>query len=405
MLQSSVGVKFVRKSGLIISPEKYSRVKPQYRRKTVKVVANKSYYDVLGVSQNAAKKDIKSAYRQKARKYHPDVNKSSDAVERFKEISEAYEVLQDDQKRQIYDTYGKEGLQGGMGGMSGFSDPFDIFESFFSGMGMGGFAGFDDETFSQQPEKGENEEYDLVINFMEAAFGCTKNIKCSRLVSCPQCEGSGTKAGTERICSSCNGQGRMQQRISTPLGELQQVTTCPVCLGQGKESQSCNKCSGDGRVRRSKNVDVQIPAGIDDGQRLRLAGEGSSGRRGGPPGDMFVKIRVTKHPKLERKGTNLHTEVEINYTEAILGGSVVVETIDGEVELRIPGGTQPGTTLKLGGKGIPKLGARNQRGDQLVHVRIKIPTQISQEERKLIQQLDGMSQVVAPKIKVGSRKR
>eukprot|EP01023_Acetabularia_acetabulum_P010870 TRINITY_DN14956_c0_g1_i2.p3 TRINITY_DN14956_c0_g1~~TRINITY_DN14956_c0_g1_i2.p3 ORF type:complete len:243 (-),score=39.05 TRINITY_DN14956_c0_g1_i2:135-863(-) len=240
---------------------------------------------------------------------------------------------------------------------------------------------------------------------MEAAFGCTKNVKTSRLVQCPKCDGRGTKSGTEQTCFSCGGQGRVSQRLSTPLGEMQQVVNCPACNGSGRTSQDCGKCVGDGRIRENKKVDIQIPAGIDDGQRLRLAGEGSAGRRGGPVGDMFVKIHVTKHPKLERKGINIQTEVELNYTEAILGGAVIVDTIDGEVELRIPAGTQPGSTLKLAGKGVPKIGARDKRGDQMVRIRVKIPTQLSSEEKNLVQQLDDLKKVVAPRVKVGAKAR
>eukprot|EP01025_Chloroclados_australasicus_P030039 TRINITY_DN3007_c0_g1_i1.p1 TRINITY_DN3007_c0_g1~~TRINITY_DN3007_c0_g1_i1.p1 ORF type:complete len:422 (+),score=41.81 TRINITY_DN3007_c0_g1_i1:38-1303(+) len=372
------------------------------RRVNLATQAGRDYYNILGVGKSADKKEIKSAYRQKARKFHPDVNKEPDAADRFKEISEAYEVLQDDQKRQIYDTYGEEGLKGGMGGMGGmggFTDPFEIFEAFFGGRGFGGMgAGFGGAGISQQPLRGENEEYDIVIEFMDAVFGCQRKIETSRLVTCQTCSGSGVKSGTQSTCTQCKGQGRMAQRLSTPLGELQQITTCPMCGGAGTTSEPCGTCGGDGRVRSKQKVEVSIPAGIDDGLRLRLAGEGSAGRRGGPPGDMFVQVRVKKHPQLERREYDIHSEVEISYTEAILGTNVTILTVDGEVDMKIPQGTQPGTTLKLAGRGVPKLGSRNQRGDQLVHVRVKIPEKISGEERELVEQLRQMSK---PTTKVG----
>eukprot|EP01024_Parvocaulis_polyphysoides_P042107 TRINITY_DN3858_c1_g2_i1.p1 TRINITY_DN3858_c1_g2~~TRINITY_DN3858_c1_g2_i1.p1 ORF type:complete len:421 (-),score=95.53 TRINITY_DN3858_c1_g2_i1:282-1544(-) len=382
------------------------------RRIKLTTQAGKDYYNILGVGKNADKKDIKSAYRQKARKFHPDVNKAPNAAQQFKEISEAYEVLQDDQKRQIYDTYGEEGLKGGLGGMggmggAGFSDPFEIFEAFFGGRGFGGMGGFGGAPggMSQAPQRGENEEYDIVIDFMEAVFGCKKEIETSRLVTCDTCSGSGIKEGTQKTCPTCKGQGRLAQRMSTPLGELQQITTCPTCKGAGTISDPCRTCGGDGRVRSKKKVEVDIPAGIDNGNRLRLAGEGSAGLRGGPPGDMFVLVKVKKHPELTRQKEDIHCNVEISYLDAILGTSVTILTVDGNVEMKIPEGTQPGTVLKMGGRGVPYLGQRNKRGDQLVHIIVKIPTQTTREERQKMEELrDMMSKTTTRKSPFGAFK-
>eukprot|EP01023_Acetabularia_acetabulum_P028990 TRINITY_DN27382_c0_g2_i1.p1 TRINITY_DN27382_c0_g2~~TRINITY_DN27382_c0_g2_i1.p1 ORF type:complete len:417 (+),score=74.42 TRINITY_DN27382_c0_g2_i1:163-1413(+) len=369
------------------------------RKIKLSIQAGKDYYNILGIGKSSDKKEIKSAYRQKARKFHPDVNKEPDAAQKFKEISEAYEVLQDDQKRQIYDTYGEEGLKGGLGGMggmggAGFSDPFEIFESFFGGRGgfggMGGGFGFS-PGMSQQAQRGESDEYEVVIDFLEAVFGCKKTISTSRLVTCDTCAGQGSREGTQKTCATCKGQGRMAQRMSTPLGELQQITTCPSCKGQGTTSDPCATCGGDGRVRAQKKVEVDIPAGIDDGNRLRLAGEGNAGLRGGPSGDMYVQVRVRKDAVLTRQKEDIHCNVDISYLDAILGTSVTIPTVDGTVEMKIPEGTQPGTILKLGQRGVPILGQRNKRGDQLVHIIVKIPTSPSPQEKEKMEELRQMT--------------
>eukprot|EP00879_Flechtneria_rotunda_P008518 GHRR01008924.1.p1 GENE.GHRR01008924.1~~GHRR01008924.1.p1 ORF type:complete len:437 (+),score=120.35 GHRR01008924.1:258-1568(+) len=349
------------------------RAAQRRRGRTVIVQAARDYYDVLGVSKNADKKQIKQAYRQKARKYHPDVNKDTGAEETFKAIGEAYEVLSDDNKRAIYDKYGEAGLKGdafgGMGGMGGFqsTNPMDLFESFFGG-GFGGFGGMGGGTAERQ-RQGENEMYELQIDFLDAIFGCKKELEVTHLTGCTTCSSSGVKQGTNPSnCSMCGGTGQLIQAVRTPLGAFQQVTTCGRCEGLGQSFTPCERCGGDGRTRESKRIQLTVPAGIDKGARLRVKGEGNAGRRGGPPGDLIVFIRVKDHPELRRDGMDIHSDIDISYVDAILGSQVKVTTVDGPVELKIPPGTQPGTTLLMAKRGVPRLGASNVRGNHNVSV-------------------------------------
>lgn len=352
----------------------------------LKVMADVDYYNLLGVSKNSSKSEIKTAYRKLARQYHPDVNKESDAEARFKEISNAYEVLSDDEKRSIYDQYGEAGLKGaGAGGASGFSNPFDLFETFFGGMGMGGMGG---TSTRSRPMQGADEQYDLRLNFLEAIFGTTKDIDVSRLETCNTCDGSGAKPGTSpKPCSRCGGQGQVVSTARTPLGEFRQISTCPACSGAGETSTPCNTCRGDGRERKKKSISLKVPAGVDSGSRLRVRSEGNAGKRGGPPGDLYVFISVLPDPYLSRDGNNILTTCRVSYIDAILGTSKKVPTVDGETDLKIPAGTQPGTTLVMSKKGAPMLGKPSSRGDQLVRVEVEIPKYLSGEERKLIDQL------------------
>ena len=345
---------------------------------------------------------------QLARKFHPDVNKEPGAEEKFKQISNAYEVLSDDQKRPIYDRFGEAGLKGGGpggpggfgGGASDFNNPFDIFEQFFGGGmggggmgGMGGMggAGAGQRQRSTRPTPGSDERHDLTLEFSEAVFGCSKEVDVSRLESCEACTGSGVKAGTTPSrCGTCGGAGQVVQAVRTPLGAFQQVLTCPACEGAGETSTPCSSCAGDGRVRRSKRISLRVPPGVDGGSRLRVRGEGSAGRRGGEPGDLYVFVRVKEAAggKLRREGTTIHSYVDVSYVDAILGTTVPVETVDGAVDLKVPPGTQPGTTLVMNKRGVPKLGAAaGVRGDHHVHVRVTIPTKVGGEEKKLVEQL------------------
>jgi len=364
------------------------------------VRAESDYYDLLGIGRSASTKEIKQAYRQKARKYHPDVNREPGAEDMFKKIGEAYEVLSDDQKKAIYDRYGEAGLKGGMGGFGGsgmggqgdFSNPFDLFESFFGGSagfggGMGGFGG----RTRTRAVPGEDERFDLQLDFLDAVFGCAKELDVDRLASCGTCEGSGAKSGTTAsTCPQCQGTGQYVQAVRTPLGAFQQVSTCPRCEGTGQIVTPCEKCGGDGRVRESKRIQLKVPAGVDTGSRLRVRGEGNSGRRGGESGDLYVFISVKTHPELRRDGTTIHSDVEISYVDAILGTQVKVPTVDGPVELKIPSGTQPGTTLLMAKRGVPRLGNVAQRGDHQVHIRVKIPKSLTGEEKKLVEELKEM---------------
>ncbi|CAN0878368.1 Chaperone protein dnaJ A6, chloroplastic [Linum grandiflorum] len=360
-------------------------------RRTVR--ADADYYSVLGVSKNAAKADIKSAYRKLARSYHPDVNKDPGAEQKFKEISNAYEVLSDDEKRSLYDRYGEAGVKGAAGmGSSDFSNPFDLFESLFDmgNINMGGMGG--GRGSRTRAADGQDEYYNLLLNFNEAVFGIEKEIEVTRLESCGTCDGSGAKPGTKPTkCSTCRGQGQVVTSARTPLGVFQQVMTCSTCGGTGESFTPCNTCSGDGRVRKTKRISLKVPAGVDSGSRLRVRSEGNAGRRGGSPGDLFVIIDVIPDPVLKRDDTNILYTCKISYVDAILGTKIKVPTVDGMVDLKIPAGTQPNTTLVMAKKGVPVLNKSNMRGDQLVRVQVEIPKRLSSDEKKLVQELADLS--------------
>uniref|UniRef100_A0A7N2M0F2 Uncharacterized protein n=1 Tax=Quercus lobata TaxID=97700 RepID=A0A7N2M0F2_QUELO len=329
-------------------------------------------------------KDV-ATYRKLARSYHPDVNKEPGAEQKFKDISNAYEVLSDDEKRSLYDRYGEAGLKAGPG-FNDFSNPFDLFESLFEGINQGG------RPSRNRAVDGQDEYYNLVLNFKEAVFGVEKEIEISRLESCGTCNGSGAKPGTNPSkCSTCGGQGQVVSSARTPLGVFQQVMTCSSCGGTGEISTPCNTCSGDGRVRRTKRISLKVPAGVDSGSRLRVRNEGNAGRRGGAPGDLFVIIEVMPDPVLKRDDTNILYTCKVSYIDAILGTTIKVPTVDGVVDLKIPAGTQPNTTLVMAKKGVPLLNKSNMRGDQLVRVQIEIPKRLSSDERKLIEELADLS--------------
>lgn len=358
------------------------------------VRADSDYYSILGVSRNASKSEIKSAYRKLARQYHPDVSKEAGAELKFKEIGKAYEVLSDDEKRTIYDKYGEAGLKGAGAGPGDFSNPFDIFESLFEGMGgMGSMGG---RASRNRPMQGDDERYNLVLNFKDAVFGTDKEIEVTRLENCSTCNGSGAKPGTKpTTCKTCGGQGQVVTAARTPLGDFRQVSTCQVCGGTGESATSCTACRGDGRVRRTKRISLKVPAGVDSGSRLRVRSEGNAGKRGGPPGDLYVFIEVLSDPVLKRDGSNILVTCKVSYIDAILGTTVKVPTVDGMVDLKIPAGTQPSTTLVMAKKGVPLLGKPNSRGDQLVRVQVEIPKRLSTEERKLIEDLADLNKVKA----------
>ncbi|KAJ6916990.1 dnaJ [Populus alba x Populus x berolinensis] len=378
---------FSRDSFPVLSYTGTSQTSNGHRGARFVVRADSDFYSVLGVSKNASKSEIKSAYRKLARSYHPDVNKEPDAEQKFKEISNAYEVLSDDEKRSLYDKYGEAGLKGAGMGMGDFSNPFDLFESLFEGMGgMGGRAS------RNRAVDGQDEYYNLVLTFKEAVFGVEKEIEITRLESCGTCDGSGAKAGTKPSkCSTCGGQGQVVSSARTPLGVFQQVMTCSSCSGSGETFSPCNTCSGDGRVRRTKRISLKVPAGVDYGSRLRVRSEGNAGRRGGSPGDLFVIIEVMPDPVLKRDDTNILYTCKVSYIDAILGTTIKVPTVDGMVDLKIPAGAQPNTTLVMAKKGVPVLNKSNMRGDQLVRVQVEIPKRLSSEERKLIEELADLS--------------
>ncbi len=355
-------------------------------------MSKRDYYEILGVDRNADKDDLKKAYRKLARKYHPDVNTDDEqAEEKFKEIQEAYEILSDDQKRARYDQFGHAGVNGdahqqygGFGGQDfgGFGGFEDIFDAFFGG----GFSG--GERRQRRPRKGSDLRYRLEIEFEDAVFGAEKEVRIPRTEQCDKCDGTGAKPGTSpKTCSSCNGQGEVKQVKETPFGRFVNVAACNSCGGEGTiVEEPCPECRGEGKVVRRRKVKIDIPAGVDNGTRLRVRGEGQAGVYGGPPGDLYVDITVKSHDKFTREGTTIYSDVKISFVEAILGTDLEVPTLDGNENLKIPAGTQPKTEFTLKGKGVPHF-QRRGRGDQIVIVDVEIPKKLTQKQKQLIREL------------------
>ena len=352
----------------------------------------RDYYEVLGVGRNATPEEIKKAYKKLAKKYHPDLNPDSKtAEEKFKEVSEAYSVLSDDNQRARYDQFGHEGLNGqGMGGFGGFGgfggqgfDMGDIFSSFFGG----GFGGQTRDPSA--PQRGGDLRLDLTVTFEEAAKGVEKEVSVTRMEACPDCKGSGAKPGTGReTCSQCNGSGRVRLNQTTPFGQFQTVKTCSACGGSGSIiKEPCPKCGGSGRVRKHHKIKVNVPAGVDNGSRLRMQGEGEGGVNGGGNGDLFIYVTVKPHKFFKREGDNVFLEQQISFAEAALGADIEVPTLDGPVKLTIPEGTQTGTTFRLRGRGFPKLRGYG-RGDQHVRVKLFTPQRLSDEQKELLRKFD-----------------
>jgi len=337
----------------------------------------RDYYEILGVNRNASHEEIKKSYRRLALKYHPDRNPGDrDAEERFKDAAEAYEVLRDPEKRQIYDHYGHAGLQGtGFRGFRGFDDIFssfgDIFEDFF---GFGGAFGS-----SRRVRRGSDLKYDLKISFIDAAFGREKEIEVPKVETCPRCGGTGVKKGFDKeTCRTCGGTGQ----IVTSRGFIRMATTCPDCHGSGEViTHPCKECGGTGHVQVMRRINVKIPPGVDNGISLKLSGEGERSIDGGPSGDLYVQIHVEPHEFFERQEDDIICRVPISFLEAALGTTLDIPTLDGSETMRIPAGTQPGDVLRLKGKGIPSLRGQG-RGDQLV----KIPRDMSKEQEELLRE-------------------
>jgi molecular chaperone DnaJ len=349
-------------------------------------VSNKrDYYEVLGVDKQASDAEIKKAYRRLAKKYHPDVNKDDKEAEaKFKEASEAYEVLSDPQKRSQYDQFGHAGMDpNGFGGFGGFDfgGVGDIFESFFGG-------GFGRTTRSRTgPQKGSDIKHTTEISFKQAAFGVEKDISINRAEVCSTCEGTGAKEGTSpSTCTYCNGSGQIQYQQSTILGQFVNIKTCDVCHGEGKViTDPCTTCKGRGRVRKNIKIKLKVPAGIDDGQTISLRGEGEPGLRGGPPGDLYVNIRVKPHPLFQRQGNDVICDIPITFVQAALGAELEVPTIDGNVKYQVPEGTQTDTVFRLRGKGIPYLRGSG-RGDQYVKVIVEVPKKLNENQKKILRE-------------------
>lgn len=355
-------------------------------------MSKKDYYEILGVPRNATKEEIKAAYRRLALQYHPDRNKSPDAEERFKEISEAYAVLSDDEKRRQYDLYGHAGIEGrySWDDIFGGADFEDIFRDL--GFGLGGFGSIFDLFFGRrqgvrEPKRGRDLRYDLEITLEEAARGAEKELKIPIYETCEHCGGSGAKPGTKpRPCPECKGTGQVRYESSRGFMRFVRVEACGRCGGAGTVIDfPCPSCGGSGKAKRTKRVLVQIPRGVDTGYGLRMAGMGDPGEEGSPPGDLLIFLNVKPHEIFERNGDDLLCEVRIGFSEAALGAEIEVPTLDGPAKLRIPPGTQTGTVFRLRGKGMPKLNGFG-RGDELVRVVVQTPTRLTQRQRELLSQ-------------------
>ncbi len=347
-------------------------------------VSKRDYYDVLGIEKGATKDEIKKAYRKLARKYHPDVNKESDAADKFKEVKEAYEVLSDDNKRAQYDQFGHAGTNGqGFGGFGGGAEDFggfgDIFDMFFGGGGR--------RRDPNAPQQGADLQYTMVLDFEEAIFGKETDIRIPKEETCDTCDGSGAKPGTKvDTCSHCHGTGQLNQEQNTPFGRVVNRRVCHYCSGTGKEiKEKCNTCGGSGRVKKNKNIHIKIPAGIDEGQQIRVSGKGEPGINGGPAGDLFVVIQIREHEFFEREGDNIYCELPINFAQAALGDELEVPTVHGKVKLKVPAGTQTGKMFRLKGKGAPNVRGRGQ-GDQLIKVRVITPTNLTEKQKDLLRE-------------------
>jgi len=347
------------------------------------------FYQILGVSRDADADTLKRAYRKLARQYHPDVNKEPGAEDKFKEIGKAYEALADPETRARYDQFGEAGLGGAagmpdMGDMGGFAD---LFETFFNG--FGGQTSQGGRTQRRGPQQGDDLRYDLNVDFKDAIFGQQREITIPHLETCEVCRGTGAKPGTgPKTCTTCGGSGQVRRATRTPFGNFTQVAECPSCNGTGQIiSDPCTSCGGNGVKQVRKKLRINIPAGVDTGTKLRVSGEGNVGLKGGPPGDLYVFIKVKNDSKLKRDGVTIYSEIVVSYLQAILGDTVEITTVDGKVNLKIPSGTQPNTTLSLENKGVPRLGNPVARGNHEVLVKVKLPTRITDEERNLLEGL------------------
>lgn len=349
-------------------------------------MSKRDYYEILGIPKNASADDVKSAFRQLARKYHPDVNKEPDAEERFKEINEAYGILSDEQKRAAYDRFGHAGVQGAGGMPQDFTVDFaDLFGELF---GFGGMGGRSARRSQNMPRRGSDLQMKLDLTFEQAVFGLEKDVEYTRDEICSRCQGRGAEPGTSATrCATCGGSGEVRQVRQTILGSMVQVATCPNCHGAGETiSTPCHQCNGHGLERKTRKKIVSIPGGVDTGTQIRLPGEGQPGVNGGPYGNLFLVIEVKPHQYFRRHGNDIQLDLGVNVAQAALGAEVEVDTVDGPARLKIPAGTQPGKVLRLKGKGVPHLRGQG-RGDQLVVVNVEIPKSLNADQRKLFEQL------------------
>ena len=344
------------------------------------MATKRDYYEVLGVQRSSTEADIKRAFRNQARQYHPDVNKAPDAEARFKEINEAYEVLSDSSKRAAYDRFGHAGQSGnfdGFGDLGGFADIFDTF------FGAGGR-----RTSQRGPQRGSDLRYDMTITFMEAVFGAEKQIEIPVMENCETCNGTGAQPGSgSETCPRCHGSGELRRVQQSVFGQFVNVVMCDACQGEGRViADPCKNCKGQGRLLGSEELTVKIPAGVDRGQQIRLSGEGEVGPKGGPPGDLYIVLNVTEHEFFKREGYDVYYELPINVAQAALGSELRIPTLDGEVELSIPAATQHGRDFRLRGKGVPHLRS-TARGDMHVIARVVTPKRLTARQRELFEEL------------------
>lgn len=362
-------------------------------------MAKRDYYEVLGIEKGASKQEIKKAYRQLAKKYHPDRNKEADAEEKFKEVQEAYDILSDDQKKSAYDQFGHAGTSGfggagaGTGGFGGFNDFSgfenmgninDIFEQFFGG-GFGGFSTGGNANGRPRATRGADLEVNLTIPFMDAVFGNEKTIRYERQVTCDICKGSGAKdEKSKKTCPTCKGQGQViREQQAFMLGTIRTAVPCPECHGEGEIiTEKCKNCKGEGRVSKKEEFTLKIPSGMPDGVTLRFQDRGNAGQKGGNFGDLYVNIEVEPDERFERRGNDIYTNLTIDAVTATLGDKIEIETVHGFEKLKIPAGTQPGKVFKLSGKGGPKFRGKGN-GDQYIKVEVKIPEKLSKDEKRL----------------------
>jgi molecular chaperone DnaJ len=355
----------------------------------------RDYYEVLAVSKTASAEEIKRAFRKKAKECHPDTNKNPDAEAQFKELGEAYDVLSDPNKRQVYDNYVHDGLKSSgyqpqYDFAEGFPDLGDIFASFFGG----GFSGMGGQRRRGGPQQGNDLRMDLALEFNEAVFGTKKDISFTHLENCEPCQGSGASPGSgPTVCSTCGGQGQVRQTTQTIIGHFTQIVGCPNCQGSGSIIVNpCKTCHGQGRTAVESKRSIVIPAGVDQGTRLRVAGEGDAGLKGGPSGDLYVVLQIRPHAEFKRDGYHIYSLQEVPYPIMVLGGEVEVQTLDGNEKIKIPAGTKNGHIFTLKGAGVPHLNNSNKRGEHYVEVQVSIPTHLGAEEKKLLQRLNELHQ-------------
>jgi molecular chaperone DnaJ len=346
------------------------------------MTTKRDYYDVLGVERNASDDDIKKAFRKKAFEFHPDHNHEDGATEKFKELNEAYQALSDSDKRAVYDRYGHAGVeQNTFGqGANGFEFGFgDIFEAFFGGANTAN---------RQAPEKGAPLQYNISITLEEAAFGTSKEVPLARIENCAECQGTGSKPGTQAVrCPQCGGSGQIRRTQSSVFGRFTNISTCPQCRGEGKIiGDPCSKCRGTGKERQQRTVTVKVPPGVADGTQMRICGEGHAGNRGGSAGDLYVNIEVLPHPIFRREDDNILFTLNINVAQAALGMEATVPTLEGDTKLKVPPGCQSGATFRLKNRGIQHLNERS-RGDELITVKVSTPESLTKEQRQLFEQL------------------